>query len=96
MEVRDFQRWMDEQYGDRDRKRGADRTFCWFVEEVGELSRALRKGTKADVEHELGDALAWLVSVANLAGVDAQKAMERYAKGCPKCHATPCSCTFVA
>jgi NTP pyrophosphatase (non-canonical NTP hydrolase) len=95
VEVRDFQRWMNERYGDRDRARGADRTFCWFVEEVGELSRALRKGTREDVVHELGDALAWLVSVANLAGVDAQEALERYAKGCPKCGASPCACKFV-
>ena len=95
MEVRDFQRWMDERYGERDRLRGPDRTFCWFVEEVGELSRALRKGTRDDVVHELGDAMAWLVSVANLAGVDAQEALERYANGCPKCSQSPCACKFV-
>jgi hypothetical protein len=33
--------------------------------------------------------------VANLAGVDAQDALERYAKGRPKCRATPCACAFV-
>jgi NTP pyrophosphatase (non-canonical NTP hydrolase) len=95
VDVREFQRRMDEQYGARDRERGADRTFCWFVEEVGELSRALRKGTREQQLHELGDAFAWLVSVANLAGLDAQEAIERYARGCPKCRATPCSCAFV-
>ena len=95
MQVSEFQRWMDERYGSRDRQRGVDRTFCWFVEEVGELSRALRKGTKAEMEHEFGDAMAWLVSVANLAGIDAEQALERYAKGCPKCAASPCSCRFV-
>jgi NTP pyrophosphatase (non-canonical NTP hydrolase) len=94
VEVRDFQRWMEERYGERDRKRGADRTFCWFVEEVGELSRALRKGTREEQMHELGDAFAWLVSVASLAGLDAQEALERYAKGCPKCAASPCACDF--
>ena len=75
MEVRDFQRWMDERYGTRDRQRGPDRTFCWFVEEVGELSRALRKGTREEQVHELGDAFAWLMSVASLAGIDAQDAL---------------------
>ena len=94
MEVREFQRWMDERYGERDRARGADRTFCWFVEEVGELSRALRKGTREEVEHEMGDAFAWLVSVASLAGVDVETALGRYAKGCPKCGAVPCACKF--
>ena len=95
MDVREFQRWMTDRYGERDRARGIHRTFCWFVEEVGELSRALRKGGKDDVVHEFGDAFAWLVSVANLAGVDAQDAIERYAKGCPKCAQTPCACKFV-
>ena len=95
MEVREFQRWMDERYGTRDRQRGADRTFCWFIEEVGELSRALRKGTREEQIHEFGDAFAWLVSVANLNGIDAQDAIERYAQGCPKCHASPCACRFV-
>ena len=95
MDVGEFQRWMQERYGERDRARGADRTFCWFVEEVGELSRALRKGTREEIEHETGDAFAWLVSVANLAGIDVEKALARYAAGCPKCGATPCACPFV-
>jgi len=96
VEVREFQRWMEERYGARDRERGIDRTFGWFVEEVGEVSRALRRGTREEQEHEIADALAWLVSVANLAGIDAQAALERhYGAGCPKCGATPCSCPFV-
>jgi len=95
VEVGEFQRWMDERYGERDRARGLDRTFNWFVEEVGELSRALRKGTREEVEHEFSDAFAWLLSVANLAGIDAQDALERYATGCPKCAASPCACPFV-
>ena len=95
VDVGEFQRWMEARYGERDRARGADRTFAWFVEEVGEVSRAMRKGTKADLEHEIGDAFAWLVSLANLTGVDVEKALSRYAAGCPKCGATPCSCPFV-
>ena len=95
MQVREFQQWMAERYGARDAQRGVDRTFVWFVEEVGELSRALRKGSREEVVHEFGDALAWLVSLANLAGIDAQDALERYAKGCPKCSQSPCACAFV-
>ena len=86
---------MEERYGERDRSRGLDRTFNWFVEEVGELSRALRKGDRVDVERELSDVFAWLVSVGNLAGIDVQEAVERYADGCPKCHESPCKCPFV-
>jgi NTP pyrophosphatase (non-canonical NTP hydrolase) len=87
---------MDELYGERDRRRGIDRTFAWFVEEVGELSRALRKGGPGDVEHEFSDAFAWLASLANLAGVDLERELERYAEGCPRCGNRPCECPFVA
>lgn len=96
MQVREFQQWMEERYGARDRERGVDRTFAWFVEEVGELSRAMRKGSRADLEHEFSDVFAWLVSLANLTGIDAQDTLARYADGCPKCGASPCSCDFVA
>ena len=94
MEVRDFQRGMAERYGERDAQRGLDRTFGWFVEEVGELSRALRRGTKEEMEHEFADVFAWLVSLGNLSGVDVEKAAARYAPGCPKCGKTPCGCPF--
>ena len=96
MDVREFQRWMEERYGDRDRARGLHATLCWFVEEVGEVSRALRKGTRAEQEHEFADAFAWLVSVASLAGIDVQDALQKhYGAGCPKCGGIPCSCPFV-
>ena len=95
MDVGEFQRWMAERYGERDRRRGLDRTFGWFVEEVGELSAAFRKGTREDLEHEFGDAFAWLASLANLCEIDLEQAAARYADGCPRCGETPCDCPFV-
>jgi NTP pyrophosphatase (non-canonical NTP hydrolase) len=94
VEVREFQQWMEERYGDRDRERGLSRTFAWFVEEVGELSRALHRGDEAQVKHEFSDVFAWLLSLANLAGIDAEEALQRYAQGCPKCGASPCACAM--
>jgi NTP pyrophosphatase (non-canonical NTP hydrolase) len=79
-------------FGARDRARGADGTFRWWVEEVGEVAKALRRGDPAELEHELGDALAWLASVANVAGVDLERAAARYADGCPRCRRSPCTC----
>jgi NTP pyrophosphatase (non-canonical NTP hydrolase) len=76
----------------RDAERGVDGTFRWFVEEVGELARALRDGDAAALEHEVGDCLAWLCSVASLAGVDLEQAARRYADGCPRCRSLPCEC----
>lgn len=92
MEIADFQRRLDTLYGERDRARGRDATFAWFVEEVGELSRALRRGERENLREEFSDALAWLVSLANLAGVDMADAAARYADGCPRCAASPCAC----
>ena len=92
MELAELQSRIETLYGARDRARGVDGTFRWWVEEVGEVAKALRGGDPAALEHELGDALAWLASVANLAGVDLARAVGRYAGGCPRCGATPCAC----
>jgi len=87
-----LQRTIRDTYLDRDVARGLDGTFRWLVEEVGELARAIRDGDPAALEHETADVLAWLASVANLAGVDLAAAAARYADGCPRCGATPCRC----
>ena len=92
MEIREFQRRLEKAYGARDRARGRDATFLWLVEEIGELSRAVRRGERGNLEHEFSDAFAWLVSLANLEGVDMEEAAARYAKGCPRCRKSPCRC----
>jgi NTP pyrophosphatase (non-canonical NTP hydrolase) len=92
VELAELQNRIEALYGSRDRARGVDGTFRWWVEEVGEVAKALRGGDPAALEHELGDALAWLASVANLVGVDLAKAVDRYAGACPRCGATPCRC----
>ena len=92
MELGELQRRIEALYGARDRARGVDGTFRWWVEEVGEVAKALRGRDPAALEHELGDALAWMASVANLVGVDLSKAVARYAGDCPRCGATPCAC----
>jgi NTP pyrophosphatase (non-canonical NTP hydrolase) len=92
MDLGDLQDVIARTYLDRDRARGADGTFRWLVEEVGELARALRDQDPAALAHELGDVLAWTTSVANLVGVSLDEAVERYAHGCPKCGASPCRC----
>jgi len=92
VEIGEFQERLRRTYEARDRARGRDATFLWLVEEVGELSRAVRRGDPANLRHEFSDALAWLVSLATLEGVDMEKAAARYAKGCPRCGKSPCRC----
>lgn len=92
MELAEFQRLMDDTYGERDRTRGLSATVAWIAEETGELARAVRKGTADEQLHELGDVLAWVASLANQLGFSLDAAVARYADGCPRCHALPCAC----
>jgi len=91
--MEELQRRMDAIYGKRDRARGVPATVAWLAEEVGELAKAVRKGTHAEQLHELGDVLAWLASLANQLGLSLDDAIARYAHGCPRCNATPCACS---
>ena len=90
--VREFQQQIEAIYFERDSGRGKLGTFAWFVEEVGELSRAIRRGSRDNLEEEFGDCFAWLVSLASLNGVDIAQAAQKYARGCPRCDGTPCTC----
>jgi NTP pyrophosphatase (non-canonical NTP hydrolase) len=92
MRLADLQATIEATFGERDRARGVDGTFRWFVEEVGEVAKALRDRDPSELDHELGDALAWLVSVANVVGVDLERAASRFAGGCPRCGESPCTC----
>ena len=92
MTITEFQRLIRDIYFDKDSRRGRDGTFRWLVEETGELARAMRKDDQANLEEEFADVFAWLSSLAALEGVDIETACAKYARGCPKCHATPCRC----
>src|SRR5690606_36462031 len=92
VDIAAFQQLMADTYGARDRARGVPATVAWLTEELGELARAGRKGTREDQLHELGDVLAWLASLADQLGLDLAEAAARYAGGCPRCAALPCRC----
>jgi len=88
-----FQRRIEDIYFDRDRGRGVQGTLLWFVEEVGELVRAIRRGERKNLEEEFADVYAWLATLASLHGVDLDAVGARkYARGCPRCRKTPCGC----
>jgi NTP pyrophosphatase (non-canonical NTP hydrolase) len=91
-ELGELQRRMEATYGARDRARGIPATVAWLAEEVGELAKAARKGTREEQLHELGDTLAWLASLANQLGISLDEAAARYSAGCPRCGAAPCTC----
>ena len=92
MTVAEFQRLIEGVYFARDSGRGLHATFAWFVEEMGELARALRRGERENLQDEFADVFAWLSTTASIAGVELAEAVEKYRDGCPKCHGTPCTC----
>jgi len=93
MQVREFQELIERIYYERDRARGLAGTHMWFCEEVGELTRALRRNERAELEGEFADVLAWLATLASISGVDLQEAArKKYEHGCPRCRAIPCGC----
>ena len=95
MEIRDFQDSIRQIYFTSDAKRGADKTFLWFLEEVGELIRSYRRGERDNVGKEMADVMAWLASMANLLGVDLeQEFSKKYPRTCSLCRSNPCTCPF--
>jgi len=95
LEIKEFQNLIRELYLSRDAKRGADKTFLWFLEEVGELTRAYRRGEKGNLGKEMADVFAWLASMANLLSVDLEsEVLKKYPKVCPICSSAPCTCPF--
>lgn len=89
----ELQSLIDVMYSRKDEARGVDGTFMWLMEEVGELASALREGTPEEQASEFADVLAWLATIANVAGVDLTQAVEaKYGKGCPGCGEMVCAC----
>jgi NTP pyrophosphatase (non-canonical NTP hydrolase) len=88
-----LQRVIRETYDRKDRRRGVEGTFMWFMEEVGELAAALRGGNAREQAEEFADVLAWLATLANIAGIDLNTAIDaKYGRGCPGCRQVPCVC----
>ena len=93
MTIRELQDLIARMYSSKDAARGVEGTFMWLMEEVGELSAALREGSREELAGEFADVLAWLATIANVADVDLTAAVQaKYGGGCPGCGASVCAC----
>lgn len=89
----EFQDLIRTMYLRKDVARGIEGTFMWLMEEIGELAAALRNGTHEERTKEFADVLAWLTTIANVAGVDlTEGVLRKYGAGCPGCGQFVCTC----
>ena len=79
---------------EKDQSRGLEKTFMWFLEEVGELTRAIRRDDDVEnLREEFADVLAWLVTLASIKGISLEDAaINKYSEGCSYCSCIPCKC----
>jgi NTP pyrophosphatase (non-canonical NTP hydrolase) len=82
-----FQQLIRDRYFRTDAARGTPGTFMWFIEEVGELATALQDNApgkdptpeqRANLHEEFADVFAWLMTLANINGVDMEAALRKY------------------
>ncbi|MCC6228264.1 MAG: nucleotide pyrophosphohydrolase [Phycisphaerales bacterium] len=82
-----FQKLIHDRYYKTDSARGTPGTFMWLMEEVGELATALHNNApgkrpseeeRANLDEEFADVIAWLTTLANINGVDLEKALQKY------------------
>jgi NTP pyrophosphatase (non-canonical NTP hydrolase) len=93
LSIADLQRHIHQMYYEKDVARGVDGTFMWLMEEVGELASALRGQDQENLAEEFADVIAWLTTIANVAGVDLNAALvSKYGHGCPGCGRLVCQC----
>lgn len=91
--LRDLQLLIRRMYYEKDAARGAEGTFLWLLEEVGELAAAVRQRDHENLKEEFADVIAWLATVANVCDVDLADAIRaKYGSGCPGCGQLVCRC----
>jgi NTP pyrophosphatase (non-canonical NTP hydrolase) len=106
--IQAFQKLIRDMYFEKDVSRGVPATFMWLMEEVGELSSALRETSseeairvsgpefearRSNLKQEFADVLAWLATIANVVDVDLGSAITaKYGSGCPGCCEFVCVC----
>ena len=93
MTLDELQQLIDRMYSRKDQARGVEGTFMWLMEEIGELAAALRESPKEEIAKEFADVLAWLATIANVAGINLTEAVQmKYGHGCPGCKRMVCDC----
>jgi NTP pyrophosphatase (non-canonical NTP hydrolase) len=75
--ISEFEQIIKDKVRNREQEMGKQFLLNAPVEEMGELSRALRKGTESKVAEEIFDMIFAVTSVANLAEVDVESLLKQ-------------------
>ncbi len=99
--IKDWQKHLDELYGQNNRERGVADTFDRLFTEIAEVHHILAGSsigrTAQEIEREYGmeiaDVTAWVFAVSIILNVDLEKGVRAlYKRGCPYCKGNPCGC----
>lgn len=103
--LRDWAGHLEVLYGVRNRQNGIENVINRLFKEISEIFSLTMdipftkpEGTLDDIEREfaleLADTFSWTMAVANMVGVDIEKAvLDRFGGNCWKCKKDPCGCT---
>lgn len=94
MDIKEAQDLIRRIYLERDQDRGMDRTLLRTFQELAELSDAISKGMPVqEIEAEVADIFAWVISIANLLEIDlGEVLLNKYKNACSRCDNVPCNC----
>ncbi|MHA1480405.1 MAG: MazG nucleotide pyrophosphohydrolase domain-containing protein [Candidatus Thorarchaeota archaeon] len=94
MDTKDAQDLIRRIYLDRDKERGIERALLRTFEELAELSDAIQRNKSLkDIEDEIADVFAWIISIANLLEINlGEVLLSKYHNACSRCKKTPCVC----
>ena len=94
MDTKEAQDLIRRIYLERDKEKGMERTLLRTFQELAELSDAISKDRPMEeVEAEVADVFAWVISIANLLEIDLGNALLRkYNNACSRCGKVPCKC----
>jgi NTP pyrophosphatase (non-canonical NTP hydrolase) len=97
MNIKEAQDLIRRIYFERDEQRGMERTLLRTYQELGELTDAIMKErAQADIEDELADVFAWVISIANLLDMELGSVLlKKYNNACSKCGSLPCKCADI-
>ncbi|MHA1881913.1 MAG: MazG nucleotide pyrophosphohydrolase domain-containing protein [Candidatus Thorarchaeota archaeon] len=94
MKIEEAQDLIRRIYLERDRERGLERALLRTFEELAELSDAVhRNKLSKEIEDEIADVFAWVISIANLLEINLGNALlSKYNDVCSRCKKNPCDC----